>query len=481
MASNQEVGVIAVDLDGTLISSDSLYELACGLSRQRPWLVLLMPLWLLHGKAWFKARLAQSATLDVTLLPYNAALLQWLSEQRLKGKKLVLCTASDYVVAQSIADHLGIFNEVIASDGQTNNAGEHKRMALDRRFGSKGYDYVGNSADDLAVWAGADAAVVVHASPSVQARAAAIAQIRKVIERPIMRPRVWMRALRLHQWLKNLLLFVPLAAAHQLADLSLLRLMLLAFIAFGLCASAVYLANDLLDLESDRRHPRKRFRPFASGSLPIQAGAVLIPLLLAASFYISTYVGEVFTVLLLIYFLLTCSYSLWLKRFALVDCLLLAGLYTLRVIAGAAAVSVTLSFWLLTFSVFIFLSLAFVKRYAELCTQMEVGSSRAHGRGYAVSDAPLIQALGIGSGYAAVLVLALYLQGETVTVLYAFPAAIWLAIPLMLFWISWVWLKAHRGQMNDDPMIFAAKDPASLFVAILLAASFILAITGLPT
>jgi len=480
MDADHDAGVIAVDLDGTLICSDSLHELACSLLLQRPWLVFLMPFWLLRGKAWFKAKLARNATLDVTLLPYNAALLQWLSEQRLQGKRLVLCTAADYLVAQSISDHLGLFDKVIASDGLTNNAGEQKREALDREFGPKGYDYVGNSADDLAVWAGADAAVVVHASSSVQARATAIAQIRKVIPRPNASLTVWVKALRLHQWLKNLLLFVPLAAAHQLADLSLLWLAMLAFIAFGLCASAVYLANDLLDLESDRRHPRKRFRPFASGSLSIQAAAVIVPILLAASFYMSLHVGKVFTVLLLIYFLLTCSYSLWLKRFALVDCLLLAGLYTLRVIAGAAAAAIALSFWLLTFSVFIFLSLAFVKRYAELCTQMEAGSSKVHGRGYAVSDASLIQALGIGSGYAAVLVLALYLQGETVTKLYAFPAAIWLAIPLMLFWISWVWLKAHRGQMHDDPIVFAVKDPASLIVAALIACSFVLATTGVP-
>jgi 4-hydroxybenzoate polyprenyltransferase len=283
----------------------------------------------------------------------------------------------------------------------------------------------------------------------------------------------------LHQWLKNLLLFVPLLAAHQISNIQFLSTLILAFLSFSLCASAIYIGNDLLDLESDRKHPRKRFRPFASASISIKVGVMLAPLLVIAGFALGMIVGIAFTAWLAAYFLLTCAYSLYLKRFALIDCLTLAALYTLRIIAGAAAVAIPLSFWLLAFSVFIFLSLAFVKRYAELQTLEKVGNLQAHGRGYAVTDAPLIQTLGIAAGYASILVLALYLHGETVVTLYAQPQMIWFAVPLMLFWVSRVWMKAHRGEMHDDPIVFAIKDKSSLTVAALIIISFLLAIKGI--
>lgn len=247
---------------------------------------------------------------------------------------------------------------------------------------------------------------------------------------------------------------------------------------FSLCASAVYMMNDLLDLESDRKHPRKRLRPFASGLVPIKYGVALAPACLAVSLVFSLVVGAEFSAWLIAYFALTCAYSVALKRYALIDCLTLAGLYTLRIIAGAAAVAVALSFWLLAFSAFIFLSLAFVKRYAELQVQATSGGMLIHGRGYLVSDAPLLQTLGITAGYASVLVLALYLNGETVINLYRTPAFIWAAIPLMLYWISLVWMKAHRGEMHDDPIVFAIKDKASLVGSMLIAVSFALATFG---
>jgi len=254
---------------------------------------------------------------------------------------------------------------------------------------------------------------------------------------------------------------LPLLAAHQIGNVQSLSTLILAFASFSLCASATYIANDLLDLESDRKHPHKRNRPFASAGVPIKHGVILATLFAIASLLLGLAVGKAFTAWLVVYFLMTCAYSLWLKRLALIDCLALAALYTLRIIAGAAAVVMTLSFWLLTFSVFIFLSLAFVKRYAELQVQAGEGNSHAHGRGYAVTDAPLLQTFGITAGYAAVLVLALYLNGETVVTLYAQPDLIWLALPIILFWVSWVWLKAYRAEMHDDPIIFVIKDRAS--------------------
>ena len=471
--------VIAVDLDGTLTLTDTLHESALCLLRDSPLSVFVLPFWLLGGKAALKAKVADHVDLDITTLPYNGALIEWLKEERAAGKRIVLSTATDIRVAQAIADHLGLFDEVLASDGATNNAGTNKRAALEAKYGVKGYDYAGNSAADIAVWAGARQAIVVNASDAITKRASQVATVAKVFPPQAVALSHWLKMLRVHQYLKNLLLFVPLLAAHQIGNFQSLSTLILAFVSFSLCASAVYMANDLLDLESDRKHPRKRHRPFACAAVPIKAGVILAPLFAIASLILGLVVGAAFTAWLVVYFLLTCAYSLWLKRLALIDCLTLAALYTLRIIAGAAAVAITLSFWLLAFSVFIFLSLAFVKRYAELQVQAQAGNSHAHGRGYAVTDAPLLQTLGITAGYAAVLVLALYLHGETVVTLYAQPQLIWFAVPLMLFWVSWVWMKAHRGEMHDDPIVFAIKDKASLAVAALIAISFALAIKGI--
>ncbi|MFI4919455.1 MAG: UbiA family prenyltransferase [Legionellales bacterium] len=286
----------------------------------------------------------------------------------------------------------------------------------------------------------------------------------------------WARALRVHQWLKNLLLFVPLVAAHQLTDANAWFVLMLALLSFSLCASSVYISNDLLDLASDRLHPRKQQRPFACGQIPIWAGLVLAPLLLLISLGLGVCVNNGFLTWLLFYFLVSCVYSLALKRLILVDCLALAILYTMRIIAGAAAVSIMLSFWLLAFSVFLFLSLAFVKRYSELKVQHTHSEDKLHGRGYYVSDAPLIQTFGVSSGYASVVVLAFYLNSNAVLTLYKTPECIWGAVPILLFWISWMWMQAHRGKMHDDPLLFAIRDRASLF-----AGSVFVGVMGLGT
>lgn len=401
-------------------------------------------------------------------------MLEWLQSQRAAGRKLVLCTATDATIAQAIADHLGLFDEVIASDGSTNVAGAHKAQALRERFGQGGFDYAGNAAPDLPVWAQARKAIVVNGNAALVQKAQGIAEVEHIFPPQSAGISTLRRMLRVHQWLKNLLLFVPLLAAHQLGNGPAWLALLLAFASFSLCASSVYIANDLLDLESDRLHPRKRLRPFASGQMPVWQGVVFAPLLLLASLLLATFVGGQFLPWLLAYFVLTCAYSWGLKRLVLVDCLTLALLYTLRIVAGAAAVGQALSFWLLAFSVFLFLSLAFVKRYAELEVQVLSGKQKILGRGYHTTDAPIVQTMGIVSGYASVLVLALYLNSDAVLRLYRAPQVIWGAVPVMLFWVSWMWLQAQRGQMHDDPLVFAVKDRASLaagvaFVAIIAA------------
>lgn len=470
--------VIAVDLDGTVTWTDTLHESVLVLVRNKPFILFMIPFWFIKGIAHVKSKVSEHCMLDVTTIPYNLILIDWLKEQKSKGKKIVLCTAANERVAQAIAKHLNLFDDVIASDANTNLKSVKKRKLLEERFGNKGYDYAGNSSADIKVWAGASHAIIVNASKAVQTKASQVASVSLNIPSKKVGISDWLRALRLHQWLKNLLLFVPLLAAHQISIQSLTTL-IIAFISFNLCASSVYITNDLFDLESDRNHPRKKYRPFASVCLPIAFGAAIVPLLIGASVALGTFVGNSFLVILLLYLLITVAYSLVLKRIVLVDCLTLATLYTIRIIAGAAAVSLSLSFWLLTFSVFIFLSLALVKRFAELMVRTQEGKSNSHGRGYIVSDAPLLQMLGISSGYISSLVIALYVRSEDVISLYSKPIVIWLVVPILLFWISWVWLKATRGEMNDDPIVFAVKDKASLLVALITTIIFIYAATGM--
>jgi 4-hydroxybenzoate polyprenyltransferase/phosphoserine phosphatase len=471
--------VIAVDLDGTLTLTDTLHEAVLALVRIKPFMLLLLPFWLIRGVAHLKSKVAESSVLDVATLPYNVPFIDWLKEQKASGKKIVLCTAANERIAQAVYKHFDFFDEVIASDEYTNLKSKNKRNELQKKYGEHGYDYAGNSSADLEVWAGASQAIVVNANETVLAKASEVATVSQTF--PSVSPDVsdWIRALRLHQWLKNLLLFVPLLAAHQFGNFQSLVTLIIAFFSFSLCASSVYIINDLLDLESDRNHPRKKNRPFASAKLPITLGGVVAPLLIGVSIAIGTIVGSAFLVVLLLYLLLTVAYSLVLKRVVLVDCLMLATLYTVRIIAGAAAVSVSLSFWLLAFSVFLFLSLAFVKRYAELVVQTQEGKSAAHGRGYVVSDASLLQTFGVSSGYISALVIALYVRSEDVVSLYAQPIAILLVLPILLFWVSWVWLKAARGEMHDDPILFALKDKASLLVAGFTTAVFVYAVNGM--
>lgn len=461
----KESQVVAVDLDGTLTLTDTLHESVLNLVRNKPYFLLLLPLWLFQGIAYLKLKVAENSVLDVTTLPYNQHLIDWLKEEKLRGKKIVLITAANENIVKSIVSNFDLFDEFIAIDSITNLKSARKRDALQERYGDKGYDYAGNSNDDLEVWAGASKAILVNTSEHVLKKASRLTSVVQVFRTERAGIAVWLKALRVHQWLKNLLLFVPLLAVHQIGNAQSLNLLLIAFLSFSLCASSVYITNDLLDLESDRSHPRKRFRPFASAKLSVLHGVITAPILIAASFLLGAIVGLDFLIVLLIYLFLAVTYSFGLKRLVLVDSLTLATLYTIRVIAGAAAISIPVSFWLLAFSIFIFLSLALLKRHAELLVQSLEGKNNPHGRGYLVSDAPLLQTLGVSSGYISTLVIALYLRSENVMTLYAQPLAIWLLIPILLFWVSWVWLKSSRGEMHDDPIVFAAKDKTSLSVA----------------
>lgn len=468
--------VIVVDLDGTLVNTDMLVENLFLFLRLHPLRLFEIMLWLFAGKANFKRSLADAIVTDVALLPYNYELLAWLEQRRSDGASLVLATASDQRIAQKVAAHLGIFDEVMGTES-VNLSSNNKRMALVKRFGEQGYEYVGNSAADLAVWRTASAIHIVNPERGVLAAARKLGKVDEVFESRPGYFRTLAKALRLHQWAKNSLLFVPLFASHRFMEAQLLVNGVLAFIAFGACASSVYLLNDLLDLPDDRQHPTKCKRPLAAGTLPILHALFLIPALLLVAFSLAIWLLPIqFAGVLATYYILTLAYSLWLKRVVMLDVVILAMLYTVRVVAGAAAMSMVATFWILAFCVFIFLSLAFVKRYTELCDARQKGKTeKSSGRGYYPTDFELLASLGGASGYISVLVLALYINDAASGTLYHSQQWMWAACPLLLFWLSRVWLLAHRGQMHDDPIVFALRDNVSRWIGAAFVLVFALA------
>ena len=457
---------LCVDLDGTLLRSDLLLESALSLLRRNPFYLLYFVAWLIHGKARLKHEIALRASVDVSLLPYDARVLAWLRDENV-GRKKVLCSASDRLLVDAVAKYLGGFETVLASDGLVNLSGTRKAKLLVENYSDRGFDYAGNAAPDMKVWAHARQTIVVSANAALLRRAQKAFSVTRVFAREKSGVRIWMRALRLHQWLKNLLIFLPLLAAHMLFAPQAIERSVLAFLCFGLCASGVYLLNDLLDLESDRRHPRKRLRPFAAGTLSLVAGLIAAPLLALISFALALFLSPLFAAVLFGYYALTLAYSFMLKRIAMLDAIALGALYTMRIVAGAVAAEVVLSFWLMAFSMFLFLSLAMLKRYTELRGLRDAGQTEASGRGYAVDDLPLIESLGGSSGFLSVLVLALYINSTASEVLYRHPQILWMLCPLLLYWVSRAWLIAHRGAMHDDPVVFALVDRVSRFILLL--------------
>lgn len=463
---------LCVDLDGTVLKTDLLLESLLALARSQFWALFLVPFWWMHGKARLKDELARRVLPDPSTLPYRQDVLDWLGGEKTGGRRLILVTGSHERLAQSVADHLGLFDEVIATTSTHNLVGTSKRDLLVERLGSQEFDYAGDAQVDLPVWAVARSAIVVAASSSVERAARAHGNVSQTFARAPVKMRTIVKAIRSHQWAKNALLFVPLLTAHHV-DFESVSRTFVGFIAFSLCASAVYLANDLMDLDSDRRHRSKRDRPFASGALPLQFGAVLIPLLFVASLVLAVTVSTGFVLILGLYLLLTTTYTFALKRIAIVDVLCLATLYSLRIFAGGTAANVPVSDWLIAFSMFFFLSLALVKRAAELKGSETVGA--LHGRGYAADDLSIVTQMGVGAGHLSVLVFAVYIQSDTVRALYSEPWALWFICPLIFLWLGRVWLLTSRGQMHDDPVVFAIRDGASYAVVLATAATLWLA------
>ena len=456
---------LVVDLDGTLIATDLLYESFWSALADSPLTIGAALTGLTDGRAALKARLAERACIDVTTLPYRSETLAYIERWRGRGGRTALVTAADRRLATAVADHLGLFDEVHGSDGATNLKGIAKADFLSTRFAS-GFAYIGDSRADAPVWQAAAQPVTVGANAELKAAAGPDA-VHIAVAQP--RPQDYLRALRPHQWLKNILVFVPAIAAHDVSSGTLATL-ICAFLAYSLVASAVYVLNDLLDLSADRAHPRKRTRPFASGAVPISHATAMAPGLLLAGAGVALATGSMaFLATLGIYFLLTLAYSMRLKQMLLLDICTLAGLYTLRILAGGLAAEIEISFWLASFSIFIFLSLAAIKRQAELVDLAARNRTDAAGRAYRTDDLPVIAGLAMASGCTSVLVFALFLNDPSVAVLYGAPEVLWGAIPVLLYWIGRMVLLAHRGEMTDDPIVFALRDPASYVCGALLA------------
>lgn len=452
--------MLVVDLDGTVLASDLLFETfwqALSLAPIRSLRLLAGS----GGRAGLKRRLAEASDLDVTLLPYDAEVIAEIEAWRADGGKTALVTASDAELAARIAAHLGIFDEVHGSDGVRNLKGRAKAGFVTERYGVGGYTYMGDAEADLPVWREAAGIITVNAGAGLRARAGALGpETRHLTTRPGGYG-AWLRALRPHQWLKNLLIFVPILASHVFIPLVFVE-SLFAFVAFSLAASSVYVLNDLLDLSADRAHPRKRFRPLAAGAIPIGKASLLVPVIFAIAFVIALGIGPEFTIALLIYFALTLGYSLHLKQRTIIDIWVLAVLYTIRILAGAAATGIVPSVWLMAFSIFFFFSLAAVKRQAELVDLAARDEDETRRRGYQRDDQLLIAMMAIASGYVAVLVMALYIRTPFVASLYSSPPVLMGICLILLYWISRVVMMTHRGMMHDDPIIFALRDRVSL-------------------
>ena len=472
---NKNIHQIFVDLDGTLIRTDLFFETAIKLIKHNPLNIFRLVLWILRGRSIAKDRVAQRVELNVEDLPYETSLVDYLREKKRQGHRIVLATASHRIYAEKIADHLDLFDQVIASDSRRNLKGVKKLAAIRECIGAAAFVYAGDSAADRPIWKEASANIFINAPARDVKKAEIHGKAEKTIIRDHSLIKSFIKEMRIHQWAKNALIFVPLFTSHTYQDLNHLLIAGIAFISFSFCASGVYFLNDLLDLDADRRHASKRFRPLASGALPIQAGLLgAIGLPLAAFILAWQFLPLSFFSVLALYFFTTNAYSFFLKSISTADVMTLAILYTLRVIAGAAAAGVQLSSWLMAFSIFIFVSLAYLKRYIEVAA-LDQNTEKVPGRGYSAGDSETLFSLGAASATASVLVLALYIQSDEVTRLYHNPDILWALCLIILYWNNRIWLGARRGKISGDPVIFAIKDNVSralglAFVAVILLA-----------
>lgn len=454
---------LVIDLDDTLVRTDMLVESFFGVMGRSPLTALKALPALAHGKVALKRRLAVDYTFDPATLPYNQRVIEMAQEASANGRRIVLASASDTRIVGAIADHLG-FDQWFGSDGKVNLKSSRKSACLVSEFGEQRFDYVGNEAADLEVWRHARNAITVGAPAGVIGRLRRGQDVTR-IEAGRTSLKAWIKLLRPHQWAKNALVLVPMLTSHTFSLHNILY-SLLAFVAFSLCASGGYVVNDLVDIEADRAHPTKRKRPFASGSVPVLKGALVGVGVLAAAFALAAFVNLNFLAVLAVYFAVNMAYSFSLKRKMIIDVVTLGGLYTIRVIAGAEAIDVVLSEWLMAFSMFMFLFLAIIKRHSEMVMRLNAGLSDPSNRNYKAVDINVLAGLAAAAGYSSVIVLALYIASDQARSLYHHSQFLWLACPLLLYWIARFVMMSQRQHIPDDPLVFALRDKVTLGIAV---------------
>ena len=454
---------LCVSCEHALLMTDVYQEAILLIIKSNPLLAFVLPFWRLRGKSALIQKVAEKVRINWRTTPFCEPVVERMRAARNANREVYLLSSMPEAWMRDLVAELQ-FPKSIFSDSEESE--------LTRQFGFAGFDYIGNGRADLATCRSARRVLVVSSDRAMTAQAGENYSIESVIARDKAGPVTFLKMIRVHQWLKNFLILVPLLAAHRLTSIGSIGLAAVAFLSFSFCASSVYVLNDLLDLESDRQHIRKRNRPIAAGNVTVNQALIMGLLLLATSAWLALRVSGLFALTLAIYFAMTLAYSLRLKRQVIVDVMLLAALYTIRVVAGAVATTVIPSFWLLALSMFLFLSLAVVKRYSEMLVTLAQEKQYAAGRGYSVADLPVLLSLGVSAGIAAIVVLALYINDSSTSKLY--PATIWLwpVPPLMLYWVSRVWMKAHRGEMHDDPVVFAMRDWQSLFTLVLIGLCF---------
>ena len=463
---------IVVDLDGTLTLTDTLVESVLVMIKQQPVTLLFLPFWICQGRAVLKSRVAERVQLSIRMLPLRQDLVEYLTEEKEKGRVLMLATAAHSSIAEPFAARLGLFDAVIATNEQVNLKGINKLAAIEQIY-PEGFVYAGDSSADLPIWAKAKGAILAGASASVSSTVHSKHHVEKEFHNAPAGMKAWIKALRVHQWAKNLLLLVPVLTGFAFADMWRFGVIALAFLAFSLTASATYLVNDLWDLDSDRAHPRKCRRPFACASIGILHGLAAAAVLLLTAFFIASLISLEFVGMLALYIVLTSAYSWLLKSYVLIDVIMLSVLYTLRILAGSVAVGVSTSSWLLAFSLFLFISLALVKRCSELVSMEQRGLRVSHGRDYRTTDLTVLWPLGCATSIAAVVVFGLFISAPETLVRYESPELMWPATLGLIYWQARMWIKTSRGEMHDDPIVFALRDAGSrntiFFILVMIA------------
>lgn len=465
---------LVVDLDGTLTPTDTLAEAVIQLIRRSPANLALLLFRLFQGRAAFKQFVASRSSFSAETLPIREPLLTYLRTEKAKGRRLILATASHKSVADQVAGHLGIFDAVIGTEGNTNLKGGNKLGAIRQTVGER-FVYAGDSAADLPIWQAAAGAILVGAPRRVARTVRASTPIEWELARSRPRLASWTKALRIHQWLKNLLVFVPVVTAFSFMDVQSLLTSTIAFISFSLAASASYIVNDLWDLENDRRHPYKRMRPLANAEISIRSAISVSATTLFSALFLASTISPQFAFLIVFYLLLTSAYSWFLKSYFVIDVIVLSVLYTLRIIAGSVAIEVPTSTWLLGFSVFIFLSLALVKRCSELVSVQAVDGEAARGRDYRVSDLVVLWPLGVSAAMASVVVFGLFISSPETEARYESPLMLWVVALGLIYWLSRLWIKTARGEMHEDPVVYAARDKGSRLLMLMIAVAMVAA------